>query len=102
MDEKMLPQPRKFDPVGFSLTGIRVWQWSSSFIVWASFGVLYDHIRQNGLGENKRMKGVQLLVRVHLFLLLLFSCSLFSPSLVPGPEAHHAFWVSYSSHPCSY
>lgn len=68
MDEKVLPRTRKFNPVGFCLTGIRVWQWSSSFFVWASFSLLYDHIQRNGLGENNQMKGVQLLVRVHPFL----------------------------------
>lgn len=63
MDEKGLPQTRRFSAVGFCLTAIRVWQWSSSFFVYGSFSVLYDHIQRNRLGENGRMKNVELLVR---------------------------------------
>lgn len=48
--------------MGFSLTAIRIWQWSSSFFVYASFSLLYDHIQKNRLGENDRMRGVQVLV----------------------------------------
>lgn len=53
----------RFNAVGFCLTGIRIWQWTSSFFVYASFSLLYAHIRNNRLGENNRMKGVQVLVR---------------------------------------
>ena len=48
--------------MGFCLTAIRIWQWSSSFFVYASFSLLYDHIQKNRLGENDRMRGVQVLV----------------------------------------
>jgi hypothetical protein len=48
--------------VGFCLTAIRIWQWSSSFFVYASISLLYDHIQKNRLGENNRMRGVQVLV----------------------------------------
>lgn len=63
MDEKVLPRAKRFNIVGFCLTGIRVWQWSSSFFVWASFSLLYDHIQRSQLGASNRMKGVQYLVR---------------------------------------
>lgn len=53
---------KRFNAVGFCLTGIRVWQWTSSFFVYACFSLLYAHIRKNRLGENNRMKGVQVLV----------------------------------------
>lgn len=48
--------------MGFCLTAIRIWQWSSSFFVYASFSLLYDHIQKNRLGANDRMRGVQILV----------------------------------------
>lgn len=63
MDEKTLPRATRFNVVGFCLAGVRVWQWSSSFFVWASFGLLYDHIQRSRLGATNRMKGVQYLVR---------------------------------------
>ncbi|KAK2599623.1 hypothetical protein N8I77_011361 [Diaporthe amygdali] len=66
MDEKPLPPSRRFNAVGFCLTAIRIWQWSSSFFVYASFSLLYDHIQKNRLGENDRMKGVQILGLVSL------------------------------------
>lgn len=59
----MLPSPRRFNAVGFFLTGIRIWQWSSSFFVYASFSLLYAHVQKNKLGENNRMKAVEILVR---------------------------------------
>jgi hypothetical protein len=63
MDEKALPpRPKRFNAVGFCLTAIRIWQWSSSFFAYASFSLLYEHIQRNRLGENERMKGVQILV----------------------------------------
>lgn len=55
--------------MGFCLTAIRIWQWSSSFFVYASFSLLYDHIQKNRLGENDRMRGVQVLVCSVPFLL---------------------------------
>lgn len=48
--------------MGFCLTAIRIWQWSSAFFAYASFSFLYDHIQKNHLGENGRMRGVQVLV----------------------------------------
>ncbi|POS77868.1 hypothetical protein DHEL01_v203733 [Diaporthe helianthi] len=66
MDEKLVPPPRRFNAVGFCLTAIRIWQWSSSFFVYASFSLLYDHIQKNRLGENDRMRGVQVLGLVSL------------------------------------
>lgn len=66
MDEKVLPRMRRFNAIGFCLTGIRIWQWSSAFFAWASFSLLYDHIQKNRLGENGRMKGIQILVRIRL------------------------------------
>lgn len=63
MDEKILPRTASFSVVGFCLTGLRIWQWSSSFFVWASFSLLYDHIQNSRLGAASRMKGVQYLVR---------------------------------------
>lgn len=62
MDEKPLPPLRRFNAVGFCLAAIRIWQWSSSFFVYASFSLLYNHIQNNRLGANDRMKGVQVLV----------------------------------------
>ncbi|KUI70018.1 hypothetical protein VM1G_05484 [Cytospora mali] len=62
MDEKPLPpRPKRFNAVGFCLTAIRIWQWSSSFFVYASFSLLYEHIQRNRLGENDRMKEIQVL-----------------------------------------
>lgn len=49
--------------MGFCLTAVRIWQWSSSFFVYASFSLLFDHIQKNRLGESDRMRGVQVLVR---------------------------------------
>ncbi|KUI53543.1 hypothetical protein VP1G_00937 [Cytospora mali] len=68
MDEKPLPPPRpkRFNAVGFCLTAIRIWQWSSSFFVYASFSLLYEHIQRNRLGENDRMKEIQVLGLVSL------------------------------------
>ncbi|KAI7783742.1 hypothetical protein LA080_011451 [Diaporthe eres] len=66
MDEKPVPPPRRFNAVGFCLTAIRIWQWSSSFFVYASFSLLYDHIQKNRLGANDRMRGVQILGLVSL------------------------------------
>lgn len=57
--------------MGFCLTAIRIWQWSSAFFAYASFSFLYDHIQKNHLGENGRMRGVQVLVCL-LFLCLSF------------------------------
>lgn len=62
MDEKPAPPPRRFNAVGFCLTAIRIWQWSSSFFAYASFSLLYDHIQKNKLGESDRMRGIQVLV----------------------------------------
>ena len=60
MEEKT---PRRtFNGLGFCLSALRVWQWSSSCLVYASFGLLYNYIVHNRLGENSRMKGVQILV----------------------------------------
>ncbi|KAI3394407.1 hypothetical protein diail_2819 [Diaporthe ilicicola] len=73
MDEKPLPPARRFNAVGFCLAAIRIWQWSSSFFVYASFSLLYNHIQKNRLGENDRMKGIQVLV------CLMFPC----PQLLP-------------------
>lgn len=63
MDEKALPLgPARFNAVGFCLTLIRTWQWSSSFFVYASFSLLYNHIQKSRLGETERMREVQILV----------------------------------------
>lgn len=63
MDEKVLPRTRRFNALGYCLTVLRIWQWSSAFFAWASFSLLYGHIQKNQLGENDRMKGIQVLVR---------------------------------------
>lgn len=60
--------------MGFCLTAIRIWQWSSSFFVYASFSLLYDHIQKNRLGENDRMRGVQVLVCFVLLLCHILPC----------------------------
>lgn len=73
MDEKDSPPTRRFNAVGFCLTGIRIWQWSSSFFVWGSFSLLYDHIQRNRLGENGRMKLVEHLVRPPCLCLSLYT-----------------------------
>ncbi|ROW03654.1 hypothetical protein VPNG_07220 [Cytospora leucostoma] len=59
MNERtLLPPPaRPFNAVGFCLTAIRIWQWASSFFVYASFSLLYDHIQSNRLGGNEHMRG---------------------------------------------
>lgn len=63
MDEKVLPGPsRRFNAVGFCLTAVRCLQWSSSFFVFGSFRLLYDHVQKNKLGEHSRMKAVEILV----------------------------------------
>lgn len=64
-----MPPPRRFNAVGFCLTAIRIWQWSSSFFIYASFSLLYDHIQKNKLGESDRMRGVQVLVCLTLLCL---------------------------------
>lgn len=69
MDEKPVPPQRRFNAVGFCLTAIRIWQWSSAFFAYASFSFLYDHIQKNHLGENGRMRGVQVLVCLFLIYL---------------------------------
>lgn len=62
-ERSLLPPPAKrFEAVGFCLTAIRIWQWASSFFVYASFSLLYDHIQKNRLGGDERMRGVQVLV----------------------------------------
>lgn len=63
MNEKALPRTgTRFNAVGFFLTLLRIWQWSSSFFVYASFSLLYAHVHKNKLGENSRMKAVEILV----------------------------------------
>lgn len=66
MEDGSLCRNMRFNAAGFCLTGIRIWQWASSFFVYASFSLLYAHIHKNRLGENSRMKGVQILVRTSL------------------------------------
>lgn len=66
MEDGSLYRNKRFNAVGFSLTAIRIWQWTSSFFVYASFSLLYAHIHKNRLGENSRMKGVQILGLVSL------------------------------------
>ena len=66
--------------MGFCLTAVRIWQWSSSFFVYASFGLLYDHIQKNRLGANDRMRGVQVLVCLDPFwFCLVHGCCLGDP-----------------------
>lgn len=60
--------------MGFCLTAIRIWQWSSAFFAYASFSFLYDHIQKNHLGENGRMRGVQVLGLVSLAYSTLVVC----------------------------
>lgn len=71
--------------MGFCLTAIRIWQWSSSFFIYASFSLLYDHIQKNKLGESDRMRGVQVLVC--LTFLCLWPLSWWHPYLpkLPNP-----------------
>ncbi|KAG8169864.1 hypothetical protein KVR01_000609 [Diaporthe batatas] len=66
VEKPVVPPPTRFNAVGFCLTAIRIWQWSSSFFVYASFSLLYAHIQNNRLGENGRMRGVQVLGLVSL------------------------------------
>lgn len=56
MDEKVWSRAgARFNAVGFCLTGIRIWQWSSAFFAYASFSLLNPE-------ENERMKAVEILV----------------------------------------
>lgn len=66
MEDGSLYRNRRFNAVGFCLTGIRIWQWTASFFVYASFSLLYAHVHKNRLGDNGRMKAVQVLVRTIL------------------------------------
>ncbi|ROW03125.1 hypothetical protein VMCG_05687 [Cytospora schulzeri] len=76
MEEKTLPpRPSRFNAVGFCLTAVRIWQWSSSFFAYASFSLLYDHIQRNRLGEGERMRGVQILGLVSLVYSTAVVCS---------------------------
>lgn len=105
MDEKSVPRTNRFNAVGFCLTGIRVWQWSSSFFAYASFGLLYDHIQRNHLGETNRMKAVQVLVCIcspyqhDVFLLPPYN---YVPILTPRRAWSLSFIPPSPSLPCTY
>lgn len=73
MHEKLQRPSPRFNAFAFSLTALRIWQWASSLFVYVSFGLLYNHIARNRLGDNGRLKNVQVLVRSIYSLVLLHS-----------------------------
>ncbi|CAN8097873.1 unnamed protein product [Discula destructiva] len=75
MDEKVLPiSRRRSNAVGFCLVGIRIWQWSSAFFIYASFSLLHDHVQKNKLGESNRTKAVEVLGLVSLIYTTFIIC----------------------------